>query len=124
MMRHDESRTDHGVIKIHKNVIASIAAIAASEIEGVKKVSKDSFSLASLLRNTHTNIKVDFDRDGEAKVEIPLIISYGFNIPEVASKVQENARAALERMTNLVIKDIDINIRGIEPNEPTTGGPS
>ena len=35
-MQREESRTDLGAIRIHKNVIASIASIAAIEIEGVK----------------------------------------------------------------------------------------
>jgi uncharacterized alkaline shock family protein YloU len=47
-------------------------------------------------------------------VVVPLIIKYGFNIPEIASKVQENVRNALEKMTNLSIKDIHINIQSIE----------
>jgi uncharacterized alkaline shock family protein YloU len=57
---------------------------------------------------------VEFDKNGEVKVEIPLIIKYGYNIPEVAAKVQENIRNNLEKMTNLLIKDINVNIQAIE----------
>ena len=35
-MQKRETRTDLGMIRIHKNVIASIASLAAAEIEGVK----------------------------------------------------------------------------------------
>jgi uncharacterized alkaline shock family protein YloU len=59
-------------------------------------------------------IKVEIDKNEEVKVEIPLVIKYGFNIPDIANKVQENVRNALEKMTNLSIKDIDINVQGIE----------
>jgi len=34
--------------------------------------------------------------------------------PPSANKVQENVRNSLERMTNLVIKDINVNVQSIE----------
>ena len=116
MLKNEESRTDNGIIRIHKNVIASVAAIAAAEIEGVKGVGKNLSAgfLALLQDKSAHSIRVEFDRNGEARIEIPLIIKYGFNIPEVAGKVQENARAALEKMTNVSIKDININVRAID----------
>ena len=116
MLKNEESRNDNGIIRIHKNVIASVAAIAATEIEGVKGVGKNLSAgfLAFMGDKSAHSIKVEFDRNGDARVEIPLIIKYGFNIPEVAGKVQENARAALEKMTNVSIKDININVRAID----------
>jgi len=115
-MEREESHTDLGTIKIHKNVIASIAAIASGEIEGVKSIGKDFRSgiLELWGKKVLCNIKVVIDKNGEVWVEIPLIIKYGYNIPDVADKVQENVRNALEKMTNLNIKDININVQGIE----------
>ncbi len=40
-MEREESRSDFGAIRIYKNVIASIAATATMEIEGVKKIGTD-----------------------------------------------------------------------------------
>ena len=116
MMNRDESRNDLGVVRIHKNVIASIASIAAIEIEGVKKVGKDIKSgiMELLGQKSFSAIKVDISKNEEVKVEIPLIIKYGYNIPDVASKVQENVRQALEKMSNLSIRDINISVQGIE----------
>ena len=115
-MNRDESRNDLGVVRIHKNVIASISSIAAIEIEGVKKVGKDIKSgiMELLGQKSFSAIKVDISKNEEVKVEIPLIIKYGFNIPDVASKVQENVRQALEKMSNLSIRDINVSVQGIE----------
>lgn len=115
-MHKEESRTDLGAIRIHKNVIASIAAIAAMEIEGVKRIGGDFKSgLLELIGKKSTlAIKVEIDKNDEVNVEIPAVIKYGFNIPGIANKIQENVRNALEKMTNLSIKDIDINVQGIE----------
>jgi uncharacterized alkaline shock family protein YloU len=115
-MHKEESRTDLGTVRIHKNVIASIASLAAGEIEGVKKIGGNFRSglLELIGKNAILAIKVDIDKNEEVRLEIPLIIKYGFNIPEIANKVQENVRNALEKMTNLLIKDININVQGIE----------
>lgn len=111
---HEGSRTDFGVIKIHKNVIASIASLAATEIEGVKRVGVKGGILELLGKNSLASIRVDINKHEEVTVWLPLIIQYGFNIPDVSSRVQESVRQALEKMTNLSIADININVQGIE----------
>jgi uncharacterized alkaline shock family protein YloU len=115
-MNLDESRNELGVLRIHKNVISSISAIASTEIEGVKRVGRDLKSgLAELLgKKNFSAIKVEFTKNEEVKVQIPLIIKYGYNIPEIANRVQENVRLALEKMSNLSIKEINVNVQGIE----------
>jgi len=115
-MHKEESQTDLGKIRIHKNVIASIASLAAVEIEGVKRIGSDFKSgVLELIGNkTLIAIKVEIDKNEEIRVDIPLVIKYGFNIPDVSNKVQENIRNALERMTSLSIKYININVQAIE----------
>ena len=115
-MRKEEERTDLGTVRIHKNVIASIAQIAALEIEGVKRIGGDFKSglLELIGQKSFSVIKVEIDKNNEVRLEIPIVIKYGFNIPDIANKTQENIRNALEKMTNLSIKDININIQGIE----------
>lgn len=115
-MNREETRNELGVVRIHKNVIASISSIASSEIEGVKKVGSDLKSglLELIGQKSFSAIKVEISKNEEVKVEIPLIIKYGYNIPEVADRVQENVRRALEKMSNLSIKDINVNVQGIE----------
>jgi len=115
-MHKEESQNDLGIIRIHKNVIASVTAIAATEIDGVKRVGTDFKSgLMELVgKKSYSSIKVEFDKNEDVKVSVPIIIKYGFNIPDIANRVQENVRAALEKMTNLSIKEINVNVRGVE----------
>jgi len=115
-MHKEESQTDLGNIRIHKNVIASIASLAAVEIEGVKRIGGDFKSgiLELIGKKVLMAIKVDIDKDDEIRLEVPLVIKYGSNIPDIANKAQENIRNALEKMTNLSIKYININVQSIE----------
>ena len=113
MSNKEESRTDLGLIRIHKNVIASISSLAALEIDGVKCIGASSpFDLFG--KKAARSIKVELSKNEEVKVDIPVYIKYGFNIPDIANRIQENVRLALEKMTNLSIKDININVQGIE----------
>ena len=115
-MNSDELRNELGILKIHKNAITSISSIAAIEIDGVKRVGKDFKSMLFELagHKFYSAIRVEISKNEEVKVEIPLIIKYGYNIPEVAKNVQENVRMALEKMSNLSIKDINVSVQGIE----------
>lgn len=116
MNQNEESNTDLGKIRIHKNVVALIASLAATEIEGVKRIGGDFKSgiLEMIGKKTSIAIRVEFDKNDEVRIEIPLVIRYGFNVPEVAGKVQENVRNALEKMTNLSVKDVNVNVQCIE----------
>jgi uncharacterized alkaline shock family protein YloU len=115
-MKTEESRSDLGTVRIHKKVIASIASIASTDIDGVMRVGGDTktniYDLFS--KNSLAGIKVDIDKNNEIKLSVPLVVKYGYNIPEVADKVQENIHRALEKMTSLSIKEININIQSIE----------
>jgi uncharacterized alkaline shock family protein YloU len=115
-MPRDESRTDQGIIRIHDNVIASIASVAACEVEGVKSIGRNFKAgiLELIDKKNRAAIRVEKDKNGEITVCVPLVIKYGFNIPDVAGKVQENVRNALEKMTNLSIKDINVNVQAVE----------
>ncbi len=115
-MRHEETRTDLGSVKIHKNVIASIAAIAATEIPGVKRIGTGLKSgiMELIGKRDLSAIKIDIDKNDDVRIDIPIVIVFGNHIPEVAGKVQESVRASLERMTTASIRDINITVQGIE----------
>ena len=115
-MQREESHTDLGIVRIHKNVIASIASLAALDVEGVKRVGGDFKSgLMELIgKKSSYAVKVEINKSEEVCLDIPLVIKYGYNIPDIADKVQENIRNSLEKMTNLSIKEININVQGIE----------
>lgn len=113
---HVDSKTDLAAVKIHRNVIASIATIAALEIEGVKEIARvadfDIFKFLGL-KNPKT-IKVEFSKHGQISLEIPLVVRYGYNIPEISESVQESVAQALEKMVDKSPRSITINIQGID----------
>jgi uncharacterized alkaline shock family protein YloU len=113
----EETKTDFGVIRIHKDVISSIAFIAAQEIEGVKRVGFKiplPGKILQVLGIRYPGIRVNIEKNGDVRLNISLVIKFGFNIPEVSLRVQENVRLSLEKMSSVSIRDININVLGIE----------
>lgn len=113
----DEVNTGLGKVNIYKNVIASIVSAAACEIEGVAGLGGNFKSmLFDLLgkKNNTAGINVQFDKNGSATIRAPVIIKYGYHVPDVAARIQENIKASVERMTDVIIKDINIDIQSVE----------
>lgn len=119
-MYKEQTITSFGSISIHKKVIASIASIAALQTEGVSRLApKFIFNkLNELLgKKQDSSIRVYINKNGEISLNIPLVIKYDYNIPEVAYRVQENVMLSLERMTSMMVKQINIIIKGVERSE-------
>ena len=112
----DTTKTDFGIVKIHKKVISSIAAIATKEVEGVIKIGGNlrSYIFEMLKKSDDSGIYVEIDKNNEVKITIPVVIKYGYNLPQVAGQIQDNVRKAIEKMTDLSLKEINIEVQGIE----------
>lgn len=117
MTNQDEKRTDYGVVKIHKNVIAQVASLAAKEVEGVSRISTHIFTEALRIltkgKIARDPIKIELKENNEVVICIPIIVNYGVNIPNVAAGVQENVKKSIEKMTGLYPSDINIKVKGV-----------
>lgn len=97
-----------GQIKISNDVIQTIAGFAALEIEGIDK--STSFT-DKLFRNQ--GIKVEIEND-QATIDVVLSVRYGYVIPDVCLKVQENIINTVENMAGLKVSQVNINVNSIE----------
>lgn len=108
-----------GSVKIADDVIACIAALAATEVEGVDSMAGNiTNELISKLgvKNLSKGVKLDL-HDGEVSVALSLNITYGYNIPEVSQKVQDRVKNTVENMTGLHVTDVSISIAGVNTGE-------
>ncbi|MCD8010461.1 MAG: Asp23/Gls24 family envelope stress response protein [Lachnospiraceae bacterium] len=116
-----ESRSTHvihekdqvGQVIIADEVVASIASVAATEVEGVESMADHiSRELIAKLGRNSKGVRVDVGED-EVTVYLSLNISYGYNIPETAAKVQESVKKAIENMIGFSVKNVHIKISGV-----------
>jgi uncharacterized alkaline shock family protein YloU len=102
-------------IKIAAEVIATIAGISASEIEGVSSMSGGiADGIASILgkKNMGKGVKVDLN-EKDVTIDLSIIVQYGCKIHNVARNVQESVRAAILDMTDLNVLEVNINVLGV-----------
>lgn len=105
-----------GIIKIADEVVATIAAVAASEVKGVAGMVgtiTGSITEAFGKKNVTKGVKVQVG-EKEATIDIYIIVEYGAKIPEVAWEIQEKVKNAVESMTGLKVNQININVQGIK----------
>ena len=112
----DIGRVDFGSIKIHKKVLAELVISAVNDIEGVQIPTKDFLTNAAELLGIkiYPAVSVNIDKNNQVSLEVKVSVRYGLNIPEVARHVQEVIRDAVERTADIDLKDVQINVQGIE----------
>ena len=104
-----------GEVKIADEVVAMIAGLAATEVEGVDSMAGNiTNELVGKLgmKNLNRGVKISVD-DDHVSVEPSLNMKYGYSIPDVSEKVQERVRTAIETMTGLTVLEVNIKIAGV-----------
>ena len=105
-----------GEVKIADDVVAIIAALAATEVEGVASMAGNiTNELISRLgmKNLSKGVKVDV-LEGVVTVSLTLNLKYNYSVVEVSGKVQEKVKNAIENMTGLEVADVNIKVAGVE----------
>lgn len=111
-------RTEHndvGSIRIADEVVGIIAGLAATEVNGVAGMSAGLVGgIAEMLgkKNLSKGVKVEVG-EREAAVDLYIIVEYGVRIPDVALRVQENVKRAIESMTGLDVVEVNIHVQGV-----------
>ncbi len=105
-----------GEVKIADEVVAIIAGLAATEIEGVSSMAGNiTNELVSKLgmKNLSKGVRVDV-LDGVVNVDVAINIAYGYSIPDVSAKVQERVKSAIENMTALEVSVVNVRIASVD----------
>lgn len=113
-----------GTVKIANDVVAMIAGLAATEVEGVSSMSGNitnelmgKVSMPNIgMKKQTKGVKVDI-LEGTVSVDLALTLEYGYNIPATCNKVQEKVKGAIETMTGFEVSDVNIRIIGIKMQE-------
>jgi uncharacterized alkaline shock family protein YloU len=111
----ETSRTAMGAIRIADEVVAVIAGLAATEVEGLAGMSGGlAGGFAEILgrKNLSKGVRVEVG-EKESAVDIFVIVEYGVKIPDVALKVQENVKNAIESMTGLKVVNVNVHVQGV-----------
>ena len=107
--------TGIGEVQIANEVVASIAGISASEVEGgVSMAGGLAGELAGKFgaKNLSKGVKVEV-ADDIAMVELAINMKYGYSIPKVTEQVQERVSQQIETMTGLTVSEVNVRVSGV-----------
>lgn len=104
-----------GEVQIADDVVAIIAGLAATEVEGVAAMAGNvTNELVNKLgmKNLAKGVKVDVTSEA-VSVDLTLNLEYGYSIPKTSSAVQEKVKTAIENMTGLKVLEVNVRIAGV-----------
>lgn len=110
--------TENG-IEISNDVIAVIAGVAVSEVQGVASMSGGfAGGITEVLsgkKNMAKGIKVD-KTENTAKIDVNIIVEYGSRIPDVAFEIQNRVKKSVESMTGFKVEEVNVHVQGVDTN--------
>ena len=105
-----------GTVCIADDVVAVIASLAASVVEGVSSpvgsITNELMSktgMSKLTKGTKVSIM-----DNTVSVNLSLVLEASKRIPETCKQVQEKVKNAIENMTGLSVANVNIKISSVD----------
>lgn len=112
----EEIALQNNNIKIADDVVAVIAGVAVSEVQGVFGMSGGfAGGISEVLsgkKNLAKGIKVEVT-DKTTKIDVNIIVEYGTRIPDVAYEIQSKVKKAVETMTGLTVTEVNVHVQGV-----------
>ncbi|MCI8587188.1 MAG: Asp23/Gls24 family envelope stress response protein [Clostridia bacterium] len=112
----EETLGENTGIKISDEVIAVIAGVAVSEVNGVAGMQgKFGGGIGEVLsgkKNLAKGIKVETINE-QAKIDVNIIVEYGARIPDVAFEIQNRVKKAVEGMAGLKVSEVNVHVQGV-----------
>ena len=110
-----------GRIIFADEVVATIAALAVADVDGVSALSGGVVEgITEMLgkKNVTKGVKVEVGAE-EAAVDVSVSVKYGYKIKEVCEKIQQAIKSAIETMTGLRVVEINVFVQSVvfEPVE-------
>jgi uncharacterized alkaline shock family protein YloU len=93
---------------ISSDILASYAADAAREVDGVR-------GLVESALHRHKGVRI-LGENGRVRVELHLAVDWGASIPDVGREVQQRVAAYLERMASVEPEAVDVVVDEIGPS--------
>ena len=119
----EEIAFDTSNIKIADDVVAVIAGVAVSEVQGVYEMSGGfAGGISEVLsgkKNLAKGIKVEIN-EKTTKIDVNIIVEYGTRIPDVAFEIQNKVKKAVETMTGLTVSEVNVHVQGVNTSNALT----
>ena len=90
-----------GKISYNAGIVSGIVNLAVSEVEGVHMHS-----------GKKKGLRLYFEKDG-IYADVSVIVKYGYNVPELAYRIQQSVKQNVENMTRYWVAKVDVHIQDV-----------
>lgn len=105
-----------GTVQIADDVVAMIASLAATEVDGVSamvgNITNELMSKVGM-KNLTKGVRVSI-LENVVTIDLSVVLEYGYNIPTTCQTVQTKVKTAIETMTGLSVADVNIRIASVK----------
>ena len=112
----EEIKSENDGIQISSDVVAVIAGVAVSEVQGVAGMAGGFAGGISEVfsgkKNLAKGIKTEIN-EKNVKIDVNIIVEYGSRIPDVAFEIQNRVKKAVEGMTGLKVEEVNVHVQGV-----------
>lgn len=105
----------NGKVVFAEDVVATIASLAACDVEGVHAMNgtamegiSERFGKKSYTKGIRVQVGAE-----ECAVDVNVIIKYGHKIVDVANKIQTEVKNAIETMTGLKVVEVNVYVNAV-----------
>lgn len=91
----------NGKVVYNAGIVHNIVALAVAEVEG-----------AMPLPGKKNGISLYIEKDG-IYVDVSVVVKYGYNVPELAYRIQQSVKQSVENMTRYKVAEVDVHVRDI-----------
>lgn len=104
-----------GNVTYGSDIVLSVINLATKEIAGVSSiVTKFGSALKRWFSNNYYDgVKVSYNKDA-MNVDVYINVCFGYNVTEVAFRVQENIKNSLSGMIDIKISRINVHVLGVD----------
>lgn len=116
-----ESETAYGSIHISEEAVATIVRMAADRVEGIAHAPlsvASGFTEKLGKKNPAKGVKVELEQN-TVRIALYIYVEYGVKIPKLAMELQKEVRQAVQMMTGLAVKEVNIYVQGISFEKET-----
>lgn len=95
-----------GKITYNADIVSGIVVLSLRETDGIE-----------LIQSKNKGIKLCFEKEG-VFVDVSVIAHYGYSVPELAYRIQQNIKQMVESMTKYKIAKVDIHVQSVVLDSP------
>jgi len=113
--KHYLNKPAKGVVTYNKDIVLSVINLAAKEIAGVSSLVANFGSVLTrwFSKNYYEGVKTSYI-NGNMNVDIYMNVYFGYNVSEIAYRVQENIKNSLASMVEMKIDKINVHVLGVD----------